>query len=246
MTNEAPLKEQQHVIDAFSDLAPNYEKKMDSELNLFWGWSYGELIKTLLENCEDVFEKRILDLATGKLVIPRAILDSNLHVKQLVGLDITYRMLHLGKAALSNDSLIRLLCASALEIPICPRSFDLVTCALATHHMDVRKLLSEIHRILDFNGTVTIVDVGASKTWMNPIVQFFIKVLAFLYFLVRENVSRAWAEAEALPNIRTAENWGNELERADFQEIKIKKLKSRRPWIPDPILIQAKIKGDLK
>ena len=246
MANDAPIKEQQHVIDAFTDLAPNYEKKMDSELNLFWGWSYRELIETLLENCKDVREKRILDLATGKLVIPRAILGFDPTVKQLVGLYITYRMLHLGKATLSKGSSIRLLCASALEIPICPKSFDLVTCALATHHMDVKKLLSEIHRILDSDGDVMIVDVGASKTWMNPIVRFFIRLLAFLYFLVRENISRAWAEAEALPNIRTAENWGDELKQAGFQKIKIKKLKSRRPWIPDPILIQAKTRGDRK
>ncbi|MGV8025950.1 MAG: class I SAM-dependent methyltransferase [Anaerolineaceae bacterium] len=246
MKNDAPLKEQQHVIDAFTDLAPNYEKKMDSELNLFWGWSYRELIEILLENCKDIQEKRILDLATGKLIIPRAILSFNPAIKQIVGLDITYRMLDLGKATLSKDSLIQLLCASALEIPICSKSFDLVTCALATHHMDVKKLLSEIHRILDLNGDVMIVDVGASKTWMNPIVRFFIRILAFLYFLVKENMSRAWAESEALPNIRTAENWTDELKKAGFQEIKIKKLKSRRPWIPDPILIQAKIKGDRK
>ena len=37
MTDDVPVKEQQHVIDAFTDLAPEYEKKMDSELNLFWG-----------------------------------------------------------------------------------------------------------------------------------------------------------------------------------------------------------------
>lgn len=39
--------EQQHVIQAFAELAPPYEKKMDSELHLFWGWSYAELIGTL-------------------------------------------------------------------------------------------------------------------------------------------------------------------------------------------------------
>lgn len=246
MTNDALLKEQQHVIDAFTDLAPNYEKKMNSELNLFWGWSYQKLIETLLESCKNLEPKRMLDLATGKLVIPRAVLSMYPSIKQLVGLDITYRMLHLGKANLAEKSPIGLLCASALDIPINSKSFDLITCALATHHMDVKKLLSEIYRTLDINGTVLIVDVGASKTWLNPVVRFCIQVLAFLYFLFRENVNRAWAEAEALPNIRTTEDWRNELKAAKFSEIEIAKLKSRRLFIPDPILIQAKRTGDLK
>ena len=240
MKNDALSKEQQHVIDAFTELAPNYEKKMDSELDLFWGWSYQKLIDTLLESCKDLQSKRILDLATGKLVIPRAILSKSSSVKQMVGLDITYRMLHLGKKNLERKSQIGLLCASALEIPISSRSFDLVTCALATHHMDVKKLLSEIFRTLDFEGTALIVDVGASKTWLNPVVRFCIQILAFFYFLFRENVARAWAEAEALPNIHTSENWRDELNEANFSDIKITKLKSRRPFIPDPILIQAK------
>ncbi len=240
MTNDAQFKEQQHVIDAFTDLAPDYEKKMDSELNLFWGWSYKQLIDTLLESCKNTQYERILDLATGKLIIPRAILSFYPSVKQVVGLDITYRMLHLGKNNLDKKSPVELLCASALDIPINSKSFDLVTCALATHHMDVKRLLSEIYRILDLNGNVFIVDVGASKTWTNPIVRFFIQILAFIYFLFRENINRAWAEAEALPNIRTSEDWKNELKKAKFSEIKITKLKSRRLWIPDPILIQAK------
>ncbi len=243
MTNDA-LSKEQHVIDAFTELAPNYERKMDSELNLFWGWSYQKLIDTLLESCKDLRSKRVLDLATGKLVIPRAILSAFSSVKQLVGLDITYRMLHLGKENLGKKSPIGLLCASALEIPISSRSFDLVTCALATHHMDVKKLLSEVYRTLDSEGIVLIVDVGASKTWMNPIVRFLIQVMAFFYFLFRENAARAWAEAEALPNIRTSENWMDELKEANFSEIKITKLKSRRPFIPDPILIQAKRTGE--
>jgi ubiquinone/menaquinone biosynthesis C-methylase UbiE len=244
MTDDVPVKEQQHVIDAFTDLAPEYEKKMDSELNLFWGWSYAELLDTLLANCNDVQEKRILDLATGKMMIPRAILSANPLVKQMVGLDITYRMLELGKKSLGKGSPIEMLCASALEIPLRSSSFDLITCALATHHMDVKKLLCEMFRVTDFNGQVMVVDVGASKTWMNPLVRSIIRVLAFLYFLFRENSSRAWAEAEALPNIHTAEKWEEELEEAGFSEIKIQKLQSRRPWIPDPILIQAKRKGD--
>lgn len=237
MKDVEPFDEQQHVIQAFTELAPQYEQKMNSELNLFWGWSYDELIGTLLNALPDLRSQRILDLATGKLVIPRAILADHPDIREIIGLDITYRMLRLGKAKLNKKDPIHLLCASALDIPLKNDSFTLITCALATHHMNVQELLSEIYRILAPGGSVVIVDVGASKTWMNPIVQFFIKILAFFFFLIKEGVSRAWAEASALPNIRTADDWKDELMNARFVKIKINKLESRRFGIPDPILI---------
>ena len=240
MKKDVSFHEQRHVIEAFSEIASQYENKMDSELNLFWGWTYQELIGALLDALPDLHSKSILDLATGKLVIPKAILAENPAVEKIIGLDITYRMLQLGKSNMIENSPIKLLCASALQIPLKDESFNLVTCALATHHMNVKQLLREIERVLVYEGDLLIVDVGASKTWMNPVIQFIIKTLAFLYFLVKEGASRAWAEASALPNIRTADDWQEELQIAGLSGVQIIKLKSRRLWIPDPIFIYAK------
>jgi|GEM_PF-346062 len=236
--------EQQHVIQAFTELAPQYERKMDSELRLFWGWSYTELIGALLQALPDLNGLRVLDLATGKLVIPKAILSRYPLVKQMVGLDITYRMLQLGKSRLESALPVRLLCASALDLPLENGSFDLVTCALATHHMHGKRLLSDIRRVLAPHGSLVMVDVGVSRAWLNPILRSMISILAFFYFWVKEGISRAWAEASALPNIRTADDWVAALRSASFDEIDLVKLKSRRAWIPDPILIQAKSKGE--
>ena len=36
------------VIQAFEELAPDYEQVVDSELRTFWGWGYGEFV-TLFE-----------------------------------------------------------------------------------------------------------------------------------------------------------------------------------------------------
>ena len=110
--------EQHHVITAFTEMAPSYEQKMDSELNLFWGWSYQELIGTLLNSIPDLDNKKVLDLATGKLVIPHAIRSTYPQVKQIVGLDITFRMLQLGKESIKESSTIDLLCASALDVSV--------------------------------------------------------------------------------------------------------------------------------
>ncbi len=126
-----------------------------------------------------------------------------------------------------------------MQIPYARESFDLVTCALATHHMDVEQLLSETYRILQNGGMVSMADVGGSSLWKKPVVRFLLKIAAFVYFLLKENLSRARAEADAVSNVRSPEEWFAALSQAGFQNIEITKLKSKHRWIPEPLVIQA-------
>jgi hypothetical protein len=81
--------------------------------------------------------------------------------------------------------------------------------------------------------------VGGSSLWKMPVVKFLLKIAAFVYFLLKENLSRAWAESDAVSNVRSAEEWSAMLSQAGFQDITITKLKSKHPWIPEPLVIQA-------
>ncbi len=134
---------------------------------------------------------------------------------------------------------VDLVCASAMEVPYANGSFELVTCALATHHMDVKLLLSESWRILREDGMLSIADVGGSNLWELPVVKFVLRIAAFVYFLFKENINRAWAEAGAVSNVRSGEEWFELLVEAGFRDIKITKLKSKHRWIPEPLVIQA-------
>jgi ubiquinone/menaquinone biosynthesis C-methylase UbiE len=134
---------------------------------------------------------------------------------------------------------VDLVCASAMDIPYASGSFDLVTCALATHHMDVQRLLSETWRILHKEGVLSIADVGGADLWKLPAVRSFLRVAAFMYFLLKENVNRAWAEAGAISNVRSSEEWFDLLIEAGFRDIRITKLISKHRWIPEPLMIQA-------
>ncbi len=236
------MEDTKHIIETFTELAPRYEEVVDSELNRFWGWSYAGFVNRLIEMTPVTRRESILDLATGTGVIPSKIRNENLNSCPVHGLDITMSMLQRGKrkivAGRTQDRVL-LVCASAMEIPYAGESFDLVTCALATHHMDVGRLLSETYRILQNGGMVSMADVGGSGLWKMPMVKFLLKIAAFLYFLLKENLSRAWAEADAVSNVRSAEEWFAMLSRAGFQEIKITKLKSKHRWIPEPLVIQA-------
>jgi demethylmenaquinone methyltransferase/2-methoxy-6-polyprenyl-1,4-benzoquinol methylase len=236
------MHDKEHIIETFTQLAPRYEEVVNAELNRFWGWSYTGFVNQLIQMTPVSDGGRMLDLATGTAVIPIQILTEGLRKNPIHGLDITRSMLRRAHKKLLEGNLqdrVDLVCASAMEIPYAAESFDLVTCALATHHMSVHLLLSETHRILCRGGMLSIADVGGSNLWKFGIVKFFLRIAAFVYFLFKEGFNRAWAESEAVSNVRSKEEWMELLVEAGFQDIKITKLKSKHGWIPEPLVIQA-------
>ena len=240
------MNDKDNIIETFTELAPRYEEVVNAELNRFWGWSYAGFVNQFIQTTPIPEKGRMLDLATGTGVIPIKVTTEGLNQNRIHGLDITMSMLARAKKKLIADKIqdcVNLVCASAMEIPYAGASFDLVTCALATHHMDVKLLLAETWRILHAGGMLAIADVGGSDLWKSPIVKFFLRIAAFVYFLFKENINRAWAEAQAVSNIRSKEEWFDLLIETGFQHIKITKLKSKHRWIPEPLVIQA-IKHD--
>jgi ubiquinone/menaquinone biosynthesis C-methylase UbiE len=184
----------------------------------------------------------MLDLATGTGVIPMKVTAEGSGGSRIHGLDITMSMLARARQKIIAGKIqdrVDLVCASAMDIPYAGESFDLVTCALATHHMDLKLLLSETWRTLRKEGMLSIADVGGSNLWKSPIVKLILQVAAFAYFLLKENINRAWAEAKAVSNVRSKEEWSNLLIETGFKDIKITRLKSKHRWIPEPLVIQA-------
>ena len=237
------MEEREKIIETFSELSSRYEEVVDLELSTFWGWNYDSFIDFMLDRTEIDDSDRILDIATGTGVIPRKLHNRNTFKYPINALDITYKMLKNATIKSSQagfQDLTKFTCASAMEMPYKNGAFSLVLCGLATHHMDVDKLLSEVHRILEENGKLVMADVGASPLWRIPGVLFFIRILAFVYFFFKENPSRAWAEAMSVKNIRTYDDWLDDLNKWGFRDIHVQKLDSKYRWIPSPLLIKAK------
>ncbi|MDD5369363.1 MAG: methyltransferase domain-containing protein [Anaerolineaceae bacterium] len=230
------------IVHAFTEMAPHYEQKVDGELQRFWGWSYSGFVNKLLDLTPFSPEDLILDIATGTCVIPRELIRRGKTSGQIVGLDLTPGMLLRGKHLIGNPdhSLpIRLTCGSAIELPLCNQHFDVVTCGLASHHMDVSHFLAEVKRVLKPGGSLTVADVGASRVWRNMFVVSLIRIAAFIYFLPVEGISRAFAEAESLSHIYTAEEWQAALLKAGFTEIHITRLPTNHFWSPVPLILHA-------
>jgi len=236
------MNDKNNIIETFTELAPRYEEVVNAELGRFWGWSYTGFVNQLIQATPIPDNGKMLDLATGTGVIPITVTTEGSKERRVHGLDITMSMLARARQKMISGNIqnqINLVCASAMDIPYANETFDLITCALATHHMDVKLLLSESWRTLANGGMLAIADVGGSSLWQSPIVKSILRIAAFVYFLFQENIHRAWAEAEAVSNVRSKEEWFDLLVETGFCDIKITKLKSKYRWVPEPLVIQA-------
>ena len=236
------MKEKQLVHKAFTELAPRYEAVVDGELRTFWGWGYQDFVDQLIGRTEILENQKILDIATGTSVIPRKIIKQKIPGIQIAGLDITESMLRQGKKKISDlgiNAPIGLICADAMKLPFVDNSFDVIVSGLASHHMDIPVMLSEMKRVLKPGGLLSIIDAGTSPFWELPIMRGLIRVMAFVYFILKENPARAWAEAADITNLRTPEGWQAELETAGFRSVEIVRLSSKYPWLPEPVAIQS-------
>lgn len=230
------------IIETFTNMAPNYEKIVDSELQLFWGWSYKEFVDKLLDDTTLMHDENVLDIATGTGVIPDRLIEEGFDGNKIHGLDITLSMLKYAKLRFRNKNhhkQISLVCASAMNMPYTNSTFSLVICGLATHHMPVEELLPEINRILQNHGRLSIIDAGGTSFWNIPGVKFLLRLAAFVYFSLTKGSLRAWAEASAVSNVRTSEGWNSLLLSSGFSNIEIRQLKSKFTWVSTPIIIQA-------
>jgi len=229
------------VIEAFTEMAPQYEEVVDQELRRFWGFSYREFVDWLIEAITVRDDDLVLDVATGTARIPLALAARTKVESRTVGLDITPAMLEYGRRDVDAKGLtprIKLVCASAMAMPFAGGVFDKVICGLGMHHMDVPQMLSEMRRVLKAGGELVLADVAAFPYWRLPGIRIIIRIAMMLYFLLGRNVARAWAEADAVSHIYTAGEWRTILSESGFAQIKITRLSARR-WIPNPLVMRA-------
>ena len=236
------MKQKEKIIETFSEMAPRYEEIVNHELTRFWGLSYQEFITALIDSSPIQKDAIILDIATGTGMIPIRLINNTGNHKTIHGLDITHSMLIQANRNFrknNHQEIVKLTCASAMEMPYSSMSFDYVFCGLATHHMNVKLLTNEVYRILRLGGQISFADVGSTQLWKYPGVKWIIRLLAFVYYLTKEGANRAWAESSAVSNVLTAEEWFSVLSDLNFKKISIKKMKSKYIWIPSPLVIRA-------
>ena len=233
------------VIEAFTELAPSYEKTLDAEVRQMWGISYRQFVDQFIATIPIQDGNDILDVATGTGVIPLRIAQRVSSQCRIVGLDITPAMLGYAQSAVQAaglSSLIRTVCASGMAMPFGEGVFDVVTCGLGMHHMDGERLAQEMRRVLRPNGWLVMADVVASPVWRSFLGAIWFRAL-MVYFGITHRRSRFRAEMDALANLRTRGEWQELLGACGFVDVHITRLPPRRRFYPDALLIKARIQS---
>lgn len=236
------MSDKKVIVEAFTEMSSHYESTVDSELKRFWGWSYNDFIENLVDMASLRDEDVVLDIATGTGVIPTRLMQRGKSGGKIVGLDITFAMLQKAAKKAENNrwsESIELTCASAMHMPFRSGHFDVIFCALATHHLDVPEVLSEMNRVLKSGGKLAIADVGGSAAWRLPVINTLMRTATFLYFWPKEGRARAASEAAALNNVFTRKEWEGKLNELRFRDISIVDLPASHFWSPTPFVIRA-------
>lgn len=127
--------------------------------------SFGQDIRWRKKLAELLPEKQsqiILDLATGTGDVLLSLVKYSKNIRYAIGLDMSAKMLAEARRKLPRSGIsenLSLLRADATNIPCCDNSFDVVTIAFGIRNVtDVKKSLSEMHRVLNDSGKVLILE----------------------------------------------------------------------------------------
>jgi ubiquinone/menaquinone biosynthesis C-methylase UbiE len=236
------LSEIQHVIDAFTEMAPHYEETVDRELRQFWGVSYDEFINRLLDKVDLAGAGLFLDVATGRAAIPRALMRRPTWQGRMVGLDITPEMVRGARSSLAEAGAgerVRLVSGSGMRLPFAAGCFDGAVCALATHHMSVPVLLSELRRVVRAGAPVLVADVATSPFWHSRTGSLWLRAMVAWYSF-RHGSARLTAEIDALGNMMGPPEWRERLLQAGFVDPDLTLLPASKRWYPSGLLIAAR------
>ena len=131
--------------------------------------------------------RKILDIATGTADI--AIMLSHIKSCEIIGLDISSKMIEIGKTKINRLNLykrISLDIGDAENIKYADDTFDIVTVGYGVRNFEnLNKGLNEIYRVLKKNGTLIILETSLPK---NIFINFFINqfnIFSSRYFLIK-------------------------------------------------------------
>ena len=152
----ASLSKKQQVREMFDDISPKYDF-----LNHFlsFGIDY-RWRKRLVGELALHKPVTVLDVATGTGDLAIAI--ASLKPEKIVGIDISEKMLEIGRQKLivkELDKLITLRRADAEKIPFSDNSFEAITVAFGVRNFENLELgLKEMHRVLRPGGVMLILE----------------------------------------------------------------------------------------
>ena len=178
-------------MDNKSKLSPEQSKKTEDVRNMFnsiahrydflnhflsFGVDY-YWRRRVMKELRKINPERILDLATGTGDL--AILASKTMPKEIVGVDLSSAMLHVGKEKIRKrnlQDLIRMEQGAAENLPLEDNYFDLAMVAFGVRNFaDLKRGLGEINRTLKPGGSLIVLEFSHPTGIMKPLYNFYSK-----------------------------------------------------------------------
>jgi demethylmenaquinone methyltransferase / 2-methoxy-6-polyprenyl-1,4-benzoquinol methylase len=190
---------QEHVRSLFDSIAYRYDflnHTLSSGIDILWRRRAVRLL-------QELHPRRILDVATGTADL--AIETARLNPEHVIGVDISIKMLEIGRVKIRKknlENIIALEYGEAEHLRFESGSFDVVMTAFGVRNFENLELgLREFYRVLRIGGTVLVLEF--SKPSRSPVKQIYQFYSRYLLPLLGGLISRNRSAYEYLPSTIT-------------------------------------------
>jgi len=194
-TNSKATKKEQ-VAAMFDNIAGNYDflnHFLSMGIDIRWRKKAIRLLKPY-------HPKYILDVATGTGDLAIAAL--SLHPDKVVGVDISEKMIEIGREKIKKKKLtdkIQLLPGDSEKLIFIDDSFDAVTVAFGVRNFEnLNKGLKDIYRVLKPGGVVVILEFSMPKK--SPFKQLYNLYFRYILPVIGKMISKDYAAYTYLPD----------------------------------------------
>src|SRR5579862_8547628 len=156
------LGKKEQVADMFDRIAFRYDflnRFLSAGIDVYWR-------KRAIKELAPLRPQLILDIATGTADMA-VMMTKYLHPRHIIGIDISEGMLERGRRKIARQKLnnmIELRTGDSEAINLSNETFDAVTVAFGVRNFEnLEKGLSEIRRVLKFNGKLVVLEFSKPK-----------------------------------------------------------------------------------
>ncbi len=209
------------VATMFNNVASTYDF-----LNHFFSFGIDKLWrKKLVKLIGDSNPKVILDVATGTADL--AIAESKLNPTKIIGVDISEKMLAVGKEKTKSYPTIELQIGDSENLQFADNTFDVVSVAFGVRNFEnVTVGLTEMRRVLKPNGKLFILEFSKPTNWLVQKLYYFYfcNVLPLVGKIVSKDASAYTYLPESVRIFPDGEKFVELLHNAGYKNIECKPL----------------------
>lgn len=174
-----------YVKDVFTEIAEYYDEMNDiMTMGMVQGWH-----RFMMKKAGDISGKRCIDIGTGTGEIAFLLAENAGPDGEVVGLDITPRMIELANEKMASLGLpkdVEFVIGDALDLEYNDNEFDIVTSGYMLRNVtDIQKAIDEMFRVLRPGGKVVLAELAKPD---NRVIRYFYEL--YIKYRVTRNARK--------------------------------------------------------